>query len=318
MKQPTLSIILCGRNDHYGDDFIDRLERSLSWNAELAARHHLQTELVFVNYHPEKNQKCISQLDIWPFSDYWTTRIITVRAESDDFLEFPAKNIGIRRANGQYFLLSNADILLPENFFRSFHQWITQNNTLYRADRMNVAMAPGTETSLVNTADEYCVKGGIFYRPSFIPHSIYSALLPPYLSARRVVYSCLPFLLRKSEQFLLKHHFTASGDFTLAHRDIWLKLRGFREETPISTHVDSLFLLKALSHQIKIQELPMAVLHQSHDRRHNFSSPSQEMIEMWSILHDQINEYLATRTPTIDTNDQWGNPEINYPEDSIE
>jgi len=317
VKQPTLSIILCGRNDRYGDDFIDRLKRSLLWNAQLAAKHHIQTELVFVNYHPEENQKCISSLDIWPTSDYWTSRVITVRSASDAFLEFPAKNIGIRRARGQYFLITNADILLPELFFYSFHQWIKQSNTIYRADRLNVSRRYNTEAALINTADEYCVKGGIFYRPLMIPHGLYSALLPTYLGARRAVYSCLPFLLTPSEQFLLKHHFTASGDFTLAHRDVWHRIQGFREHTPISTHVDSLWLVKALSHQINLQELPIAVLHQSHERRHNFSSPSQEMNQMWSILQNQISEYLATRTPIVDTTDQWGNPEISYPEDSI-
>lgn len=314
MIQPKLSIILCGRNDSYGTNFIDRLKNSLSWNARLAEKYQLPTELLFIEYHPDAATPPISGLPVWPQNDFWTTRIISVLENDKSFKEFPAKNIGLRRADGEFILVTNADILFPESVFREFRR--LQSDQLYRADRLNITKVLDNEAEMQRTATEYCVTGGIFSRPSWISHVVYYAFLPYYLQVRKLVYR-VSRLMPKPEQFLLDYPFAGSGDFILAHRDLWMRLAGFVEHSPISTHVDSLFLLKTISHNIVIHEWDQPVLHQHHERRHDFSKPSKEMKEMWRILLDQIAAYLKAPHPIEDTGADWGKPQAQFPEQII-
>ncbi|RED92302.1 hypothetical protein [Marinoscillum furvescens] len=309
-SKPKLSIVLCGRNDTYGDDFLNRLETSLAWNAQKAEQHKVTTELIMVEYHPLPDKENLTSLSIWPRNPFWSTRIITVPGDANEFREFPAKNIGIRRATGDYILASNADMLFPDAFFQ-FANSLSDESAIYRADRLNIHRRTNAEDEMLTTTSEYCVQGGMYHRPAWISHELYYPLLKAYLPLRRLLYKTLK-LRTASERFLLNHHFVAAGDFTLAHQSVWHALDGYWEDSIISTHVDSLFLLKAIGSGYEVKNVDFPTMHQHHDRRHDFSNQSPEMKLMWTILHREIEQYLNQNALNPLSTPNWGNPKENY------
>jgi hypothetical protein len=105
-----LSIILIGRNDSYGGDFVGRLNRSLESIMPLGA------EVIFVEWNPLGDRPRINT-EI----RHQGVRVITVYPEVHRSLpghelfpvfEYRAKNVGIRRATGDWILCLNSDIIL--------------------------------------------------------------------------------------------------------------------------------------------------------------------------------------------------------------
>lgn len=111
-----LSIILIGRSDNYGGDFVGRLNRSLESIMPLGA------EVIFVEWNPLGDRPRINT-EI----RHRGVRIITVYPEVHRSLpghelfpvfEYRAKNVGIRRAKGDWILCLNSDIILSEQMLR--------------------------------------------------------------------------------------------------------------------------------------------------------------------------------------------------------
>ncbi|MBL4668316.1 MAG: glycosyltransferase family 2 protein [Flavobacteriales bacterium] len=147
-KTPYLSIVIAGRNDNYGGNFNQRIERSINWLSFHIEKHQLSTELIIVNYNPIIGEKPLSKLINWPKNNnYLTIKIITVPEDIHNsfenesirkkvpLYEFIAKNIGIRRANGEYILATNADIIFDPEIIKTISQRSLNKNYFYRADR---------------------------------------------------------------------------------------------------------------------------------------------------------------------------------------
>lgn len=105
-----LSVILSGRNDGHCGDFIDRMNRSLETIIPLGA------EIIFVEWNPPENHPPIASV-----IRHSGIRVITVDTGMHNmmhghdllpFFEYRAKNVGIRRAQGEWILCMNPDILL--------------------------------------------------------------------------------------------------------------------------------------------------------------------------------------------------------------
>ena len=120
---PFLSIVLTGRNDEYGGDFQTRFLRALAFNTRELAARGIPYEVVFVEWAPDPQRPLLVDLvvdTIGALRDSGTFRGIVVdRAYHDalslnprlEYLEFLAKNVGIRRAAGEYVLTTNCDVL---------------------------------------------------------------------------------------------------------------------------------------------------------------------------------------------------------------
>jgi hypothetical protein len=82
MSNPYLTVVLAVRNDNYGGDFIQRLQKSLNWNTRLLERYAIDTEIVMVNWNPLPDEApLINQLE-WPKDrKYVRYRVINVPNE---------------------------------------------------------------------------------------------------------------------------------------------------------------------------------------------------------------------------------------------
>jgi hypothetical protein len=335
---PYVSVVMAARNDDYGGDFNARLQRSLLRLAHLADRHELRVEVVLVNYNPLPDRPGLDETLLWPPERFLTVRMITVPEslhrrfvqphirKTVPLFEFLAKNVGIRRARGRFVLCTNADILFSEGLIAFLARGELQPGVLYRSDRYDFKLNAHEPVGVVSEAFErlvqqrvfaFYLQGGNFtltWPRSFVARL---KLLRKYNAFRRWYYHRVHstpghrFLLfvphmKEAQLFLLHYHCNASGDMTLMDRDSWFRVRGYLEDTWISTHTDSLLVVAAAAAGIPIEVLPDPVYHQHHDRRFDFGAHDPDMERMYRRLLDQANEMLLSKRPIINPTADWG------------
>lgn len=120
-----LSIIMAARNDNYGGEVYrdvepatptpQRLRIAQSLYTLHEAFQHIDYEVVVVEWNPVKDREKVSE---WSFMRHPRIRVIEVSEDfskqlldGQDFHEYHAKNVGLRRARGDWILCTNPDIL---------------------------------------------------------------------------------------------------------------------------------------------------------------------------------------------------------------
>ena len=140
MTTPYLSVVIVGRNDDYGVNFLDRINtfiRSLDYQVR---NYPDLIELVVVEWNPLVDRAPLK--DVLVKTNNLDIKIITVPAEVHDkighpspVLEYYGKNVGIRRARGQFVLTTNPDILFTNELVDWFNQRQLRVDSYYRTDR---------------------------------------------------------------------------------------------------------------------------------------------------------------------------------------
>jgi len=133
-----LSIIVTGRNDDYDGNFEERLSISLSRNTKSLP----SAEFILVEWNPilEKPLVCEKLKKI--FGDRIRYFVVHPKYHSqyctcDWFIEYPAKNIGIRKAKGNFILCTNSDIIFSPEVVNNLKSQLN-DNTIYRAIRIDI------------------------------------------------------------------------------------------------------------------------------------------------------------------------------------
>lgn len=342
-SKPFLSVVVVGRNDNYGGDFTQRLQNCISWNTKYLEQNKIYTEFILVNWNPvEENKSLVEEID-WPKNrNYVRYRVLTVSndlhktfinpeiRDTVPLFEFIAKNVGIRRAKGEYLLLINGDILIHPKIFESMNSASLEQGTYYRADRLDYN--PVEELTVENLYEN----GFVIFKKG------YSYELKKELPKKQQIES----LIEKNEQrinwdlwkfkyrAILKYlfitivydnggflaHCQASGDFMLMKKTHWLEMKGYPEYTSISTHTDSLFtiLAKARFNEV-VFDVP--VFHQAHKRRYEWQeieNVNEKFAKAYRYFEDVAIEVRENRPMERFLNDDnWGLQNIDTPETSF-
>lgn len=234
----SLSIVITGRNDNYGGDFTERFLRTLRFNLERLAERRVPHEVVLVEWAPPADRPRLIDL----VRDAIPALAPAVRAYLVDaryqeacslnprlaYLEYMAKNVGIRRARHEFVLATNTDIYLGRGVVDALTQSTLKAGTIYRTVRLDVRL--GTDESRVDWA---MLEDERNQHPR-------RRLKPPLYSG-------------------------ASGDFTLTDRATFHALRGYNEVYRLARlGVDVNFLAKAYASGYPIVDLGAAVYHTNH------------------------------------------------------
>jgi hypothetical protein len=315
MIEPKISFVVAARNDNYGGNFLHRLQVFLKCLLILWKRYELNSELIIVEWNPPGGASRLAEVLKRPSAvPKNRIRIIEVPhalhrriANSDRIalFEYIAKNVGIRRAKGQYVLATNPDIIFSRELIRFLASEDLSSDCFYRIDRYDVGM----EVPLKMPVDEqlrFCTKNSICVR------STIGTIPLKYLSFKR--YKILRGYLRKlfspwdairwfTMKFIFKIHTGASGDFTLMDRRSWHGLRGY-PELPTQTTVDYYLCSMAKSsglYQVVFKN-PLRIYHQPH----GLSGMAGQSIAEHKLFWQDIKGMIRSGNPLILNDESWG------------
>lgn len=238
---PYVSIVLTGRNDGYGGDFVRRFLYTLQFNhRELAARA-IRHEFVLVEWAPIPGAPLLADLvdERCSASLAAALRTFVVDPAYHDAMtlnprlaydEFPAKNVGARRSRGEYLVITNTDIFLGRQILERLERRALEPAVVYRAPRWD--LTPLEEIEGVDWA--YLDDTANFVQPL-------RRLTPPYYAG-------------------------GAGDFIGIERASFERLGGFNEVYRVArVGIDGNLIVHALSSGFTIVDVGGPVYHVNHE-----------------------------------------------------
>ncbi|KAI7876381.1 hypothetical protein K492DRAFT_151727 [Lichtheimia hyalospora FSU 10163] len=217
-----LSIVIVTRIDDYAGNQHHRLQNFIDSAYLLAEHTQTKMELLMIEWNPPKDRRRIIDTFRFRRSDYLTYRIITVPENIHQALpnignaplhEFEGKNVGIRFARGEFVVCTNQDDIWSHNFHNAIKSRAFQKNVIYlqHQDRHNIHdNLPPSIVNLPAMPDD---------------DTLYNAC---HLNDQDWGNFQLPEPVDLTPDNYLRYGDQA-GDYTMAHRDTWKKVRGYRE-----------------------------------------------------------------------------------------
>lgn len=338
-QKPVLSIVAVGRNDNYGGDFRARLQSFVSWTYGKLSDAKLPSEIIFVNYNPVVDGEQIEQFIQWPASNKWVNvRVVTVppevhaqvvnstRVKNVPVLEYVAKNVGIRRSKGEFVLAMNPDILMSSSIFNRFRSLST--NTYYRANRLDHDFDGNIESNkelydqLRHSVTTIWFQGShtdvsqfshAEYRKQWFRKWKQNVWRKNTVHFEKILnYFSSPVYYHNIEY---RFHCNASGDFMLMSSADWNKLKGYKESSFISLHVDSLMVIQAAFFGLIGKTFTDPIYHKQHERRYDaINKDSEDQRAVYDNYKRDVEKMDATNQPIIYNDDNWGLASIDLPE----
>lgn len=265
-----MSVVATTRNDDHGGNQLARTQLFIDGLAEQSQRFRLPIELLVVEWNPPSDRPQLAEALRWPRSQWFQPSIIVVPADLHRTLEHAdalplfqmiAKNVGIRRASAPFVLATNIDILFSDELF-TWWQRDLRPGALFRVDRLDV-VADLARSPLPLPAECRTLPWVRANRADG-PHYADGRKPPWYVAARQKFNRTAWNALHGGP--LPSLHTWASGDFTLASREIWDSLRGYPEWHMFSMFLDSVVLVQAYHAGVEIVELapPLVAYHLEH------------------------------------------------------
>lgn len=333
-----ISFVIAARNDNYGGDFLHRLQVFVNVLLPQINKYKLEAEVIIVEWNPPQDRPDLKDALTWPKrSKPGTARIITVpgtlhnrlpNANRMPMFEFIAKNVGIRRARGNFVLVTNPDILFSHQLIKFLASEQLSENRFYRIDRYEfhgqipLDMKPRIALYLAKKhTHKVFIREYEYGRDSI---SIDKNRRWYFLLSGKWPGSYTQLTQRSSpskkqivvfnDPHSLYHgiYTNGSGDFLLASSESWNQIKGFPEFTDTFTHLDSYgcYQLKALGLEQVLFMPPCMIFHAEHHRDHISSRPKVSS-DKWQSDLQKIQD--GTLGPAIN-DETWGLADEDLPE----
>ena len=352
---PYLSVVAASRNDNHGGDPLVRTQIFINNFARQCEKYRLPAEIIIVDWNPVPNRLGLAAVLSLP-SDalYCKARVIAVPAElhyrlkySDKlpFFQMIAKNVGIRRARGNFILASNIDIIFSDELIQFIARQTLDPKKLYRVDRYDI------QSGLTNdlTVDEslayawaHPIRANRRYQPDKLVDHLYGDEIfkracvpdPKYRGKNdgvEVVDEADVWQVRPERSAPMSHlHTNACGDFTLLSREGWETIRGYPEFEAFSFNIDSMGLVAA--HYGGYEEVsllpPCVCFHIEHGVGSGWTPEGETKLfnrlrdagilnPEWPVLTPLVDEMRAQGKPLEFNHAGWGMADFELPEQSM-
>lgn len=249
---PYLSIVVTSRNDNHGQDLLPRTTLFVNGLIAQCTRFNLPAELIVVEWNPPpQNPPLHAVLPAPPPDCPLRVRYITVppqlhrqyaNAGNIPLYQMIAKNVGIRRAKGQFVLCTNIDLLFSDELFEILARKDLQPDCCYRADRCDV---PDDVLRLNRPLPELLQWCSRHVMKRWSRNRLLLAFLNGMIKVDKT--RLLNGLVRKKLPFLYFLHLVADacGDFTLLAKPAWEAIQGYPELDLYSVHIDTMGIAAA-------------------------------------------------------------------------
>lgn len=244
---PYVSIVITGRNDGHGGDFVTRFLATLRFNHTELTNRGIPHEFVLVEWAPLPAMPLLSDLVDECCTPTVATAVHTIVVDAAyqaaltqnprlRYHEYLAKNAGIRRARGEYVLTTNCDVFLGRHVLERLERRALEPEVVYRAARWDLA-----STIEVNGVDWNCLEDPVNLVQIGRP------LRPPYYAG-------------------------GAGDFIALDRAAFERVGGFNEVYRVArAGIDRNFLVHAVASGLRIVDIGGPVYHVDHDGSYRFT-----------------------------------------------
>jgi len=350
--QPYLSVVAASRNDDHGGDPLHRTQIFINSFAQQCDKYKLPAELILVDWNPVPDRPGLaSVLRLPPQSNYCSARVITVPAAlhrtikySDRlaFFQMIAKNVGIRRALGDFVLATNIDIIFSDELIAYLAKQSLNPKFMYRVDRYDI------KSDLpVDASSEFVLDRAWKSIIRTNRRANLQEVLDPLYGYDQACRNCEPYI-RKTEpsdkirlvnddgSWQLRPHpnspiehlnTNACGDFTLLSKEGWAAIRGYPDFEAFSFNIDSMGLVMAHYHGYHEASLlpPNVCFHIEHGLGSGYTPEGEQTLfdrirkkrilsPDWPVLNIWVEKMREEQRAIPFNRDDWGLADYVLPE----
>ena len=352
---PYLSVVAASRNDDHGGDPLIRTQIFINTFARQCEKHRLPAELIIVDWNPVVGRPGLAAvLSVPPEAAYFRARVVTVPTALHQRLKYSeqlplfqmiAKNVGIRRAKGDFILATNIDIIFSDELVRFIARQKLDPKKQYRVDRYDIKNGlvkdVGLDEALAH-AWASPIRTNRRYQPEALQAHLYGEELfrqhcvpaPEFRYKQEgvaVVEEEGVWQLRPERSLNMSHlHTNACGDFTLLSREGWDAIRGYAEFAAYSFNIDSMGILAA--HYAGYEEVsllpPCVCFHIEHGIGSGWTPEGEKKLfnrlrdagilnPEWPVLTPLVEE-MREKSRALEFNHaHWGMAEFDLPEQAM-
>lgn len=234
----SISVVVTAKNDGYGSN--------LNFRAKLALNQMIRVfdEVIYVDWC-SKEKSLLEELDLDFKNNLKHIRVFEkdLEALAPQLLEVPmievlGRNIGIRRAKGDFVLSTNIDIIISK-----IHEKFLAKNLLYISARRDIHRQLPIDFLKIHGEDSFI--------DFLIMHKNYfkqSSSIENFNSVDKwsIIENC--------------------GDFQLASKELWHSIKGFEESMIYRLYSDSNLIKKAKLNNFDSYLVDIDLFHIDHDR----------------------------------------------------
>ena len=343
---------MASRNDDHGGDPLIRTKIFIKNFALQCTKFRLPAEIIVVDWNPVEGRPGLAAvLELPPESTFCQARVVTVPtslhkrlkyAEQLPLFQMIAKNVGIRRARGQFILATNIDIIFSEELIQFIAKQILDTKKVYRVDRYDIRSGL-TEDSNMDEVIRHAWASPIRSNRRFCPeplvehlygNKVFKRVCQPNqefsgeLEGVNVIYDHDVWQIRPGRSVNLSHlHTNGCGDFTLLSREGWKAICGYPEFEAFSFNIDSMGLLAA--HYAGYEEIsllpPCVCFHIEHGLGSGWSPEGEKTLfdrlreaeilnPEWPVLTPLVAVMREQQQSLEFNHSGWGLAEFSLPE----
>lgn len=352
---PYLSVVAASRNDDHGGDPLIRTQIFVNCFAWQCEKYRLPAELILVDWNPVSDRPGLGEvLQLPEGTSYCQARVISVPQRlhrklkySDrlSFFQMIAKNVGIRRAKGEFVLATNIDIIFSDELMAYIARRQLDPRKTLRVDRYDIRSGLSATSSLEHTMEyawSHPVRSNHRLGPKpllehLYGHERFKRHCKPDVEFCRGIHG-VEVIFQNDAWAVLPDaqvppedlNTNACGDFTLLSRAGWDAITGYAEFEAFSMNIDSLGL--ACAHYAGFHETsllaPCVCFHIEHSlgsgwtpegEKKLFSRLDQNRIlnPAWHVLDPLIDDIRTGKAPSALNGPNWGLAHFDLPEQSL-
>jgi len=157
-SRPQVAAVVVGRNDDYMSDFRERLYATIEWNIR-----YLVGEVVFVEWNPPPDRELLAH-ELTKRFDCLRTYVVPPEVhqricenQNVKLLEYHAKNVGVRRAESPWIMVTNADAAVGLDTVNTLMSATLDPQVVWTAERVDISWREDQQ-------DEIGLLGSLRYR----------------------------------------------------------------------------------------------------------------------------------------------------------